>query len=239
MNYTPSYVPLSWAETDLLSAKDLNHMETMAACIAADILSHDHEDEYPLKADADEDYWHAANGGADSGWDADTLQGSHAAALLGTAPGLPIGTVAGWDGELAAIPSGWYLCDGTNGTYDLRGRFLICTSATIAIGTSVGANGVTPEGVITVQPTVLTESQIPSHNHYYEDGVWADDATGSLWSATEGIVHLADPNFIQRTGLYTGYEGSSYGHIHTATWEADPIDNRPPYRVIYWIERRA
>lgn len=29
-----------------------------------------------------------------------------------------------WSGLLSAIPSGWHLCDGTNGTPDLRSRFI-------------------------------------------------------------------------------------------------------------------
>lgn len=36
----------------------------------------------------------------------------------------PIGTVLAYVGDLANIPSGWHLCDGTNGTPDLRERFL-------------------------------------------------------------------------------------------------------------------
>ena len=37
---------------------------------------------------------------------------------------LPIGTIIAYVGDLSKIPSGWYLCDGTNGTPDLRDRFL-------------------------------------------------------------------------------------------------------------------
>jgi hypothetical protein len=29
-----------------------------------------------------------------------------------------------WSGSIASIPSGWHLCDGTDGTPDLRDRFL-------------------------------------------------------------------------------------------------------------------
>lgn len=37
---------------------------------------------------------------------------------------LPIGTILPYVGNLANIPSGWHLCDGTNGTPDLSDRFL-------------------------------------------------------------------------------------------------------------------
>lgn len=37
---------------------------------------------------------------------------------------MPIGTILAYIGDLSKIPKGWYLCDGTHGTPDLRGRFL-------------------------------------------------------------------------------------------------------------------
>ena len=37
---------------------------------------------------------------------------------------MPIGTILPYVGDLADIPRGWYLCDGSNGTPDLRNRFL-------------------------------------------------------------------------------------------------------------------
>lgn len=38
---------------------------------------------------------------------------------------LPTGIIVAWSGTIATIPDGWALCDGTNGTPDLRGRFLV------------------------------------------------------------------------------------------------------------------
>jgi len=38
---------------------------------------------------------------------------------------LPIGSIVIWSGTVASIPTGWQLCDGTNGTPDLRDRFVV------------------------------------------------------------------------------------------------------------------
>lgn len=38
---------------------------------------------------------------------------------------MPIGTILPYKGSLSSIPSGWRLCDGSNGTPDLRNRFLM------------------------------------------------------------------------------------------------------------------
>jgi hypothetical protein len=44
---------------------------------------------------------------------------------VSAAPGpVPTGTIIAWNRTSGAIPSGWAVCDGTNGTPDLRGRFL-------------------------------------------------------------------------------------------------------------------
>lgn len=37
---------------------------------------------------------------------------------------LPVGTILPYVGDLSKIPHGWALCDGTNGTPNLTGRFL-------------------------------------------------------------------------------------------------------------------
>lgn len=45
---------------------------------------------------------------------------------------LPSGLIVMWSGLLSAIPTGWLLCDGTNGTPDLLAKFIkgVATSAT-------------------------------------------------------------------------------------------------------------
>lgn len=37
---------------------------------------------------------------------------------------LPIGTILPFVGDQLLIPANWFMCDGTNGTVDLRERFL-------------------------------------------------------------------------------------------------------------------
>jgi hypothetical protein len=37
---------------------------------------------------------------------------------------VPSGAIVMWSGTVASIPQGWLLCDGQNGTPDLRDRFI-------------------------------------------------------------------------------------------------------------------
>lgn len=52
-------------------------------------------------------------------------------------PDLPIGIIAAWRGSLGSLPSWWQLCDGTNGTPDMFGRYP--KGATASIGSTGGS----------------------------------------------------------------------------------------------------
>ncbi len=47
----------------------------------------------------------------------------------GSDNGLPIGAIIMWSGTIADIPAGFALCNGSNGTPDLRNRFVVCANA--------------------------------------------------------------------------------------------------------------
>jgi len=52
---------------------------------------------------------------------------------------LPSGSIIMWSGPQSTIPSGWHLCDGTNGTYDFRGRYAVGCASDIANGATADA----------------------------------------------------------------------------------------------------
>lgn len=59
---------------------------------------------------------------------------------------LPKGIILLWSGSVVSIPSGWRLCDGTNSTPDLRGKFII------------GAGDVGASFTATIQGALVTAS---------------------------------------------------------------------------------
>lgn len=48
------------------------------------------------------------------------------------------GHIVLWSKAIALIPKGWQLCDGTNGTPDLRNRFVVGAGSTYAVDDTGG-----------------------------------------------------------------------------------------------------
>ena len=67
---------------------------------------------------------------------------------------VPPGAILMWSGAVDAIPTGWALCDGQNGTPDLRDRFIVGAGGSYDVGDTGGAESVT-----------LTVDQMPQHSH--------------------------------------------------------------------------
>lgn len=83
---------------------------------------------------------------------------------------LPAGVIVMWSGSVAAVPSGWLICDGTNSTPDLRNRFIVGAGDTYAVAATGGANTV-----------ALSSGEMPSHTHTFSG------TTGAAGSHSHGV----------------------------------------------------
>lgn len=120
--------------------------------------------------------------------------------------GVPAGTIVIWSGETGAIPDGWALCNGENGTPDLQGRFVLGGSDSHALGSTGGSEEVT-----------LTAEQMPKHVHKIL--VTENDYTGS------GVSVLSCG---KTTNAYTLTNSANEG-------KDKPHPNMPPYYVLCYI----
>ena len=79
---------------------------------------------------------------------------------------VPIGGIIMWSGTIAAAEAlvNWRICDGQNGTPDLRDRFVLGVGSSVAASTAQVNDGNSSSNTIT-----LTEGQMPSHNHDLND----------------------------------------------------------------------
>ena len=130
-----------------------------------------------------------------------TSQGSGSAAAWTTVIGVPSGIIAVWSGAEGAIPSGWYLCNGSNGTPDLRNRFIVGagSGSSYSVGNTGGSNTVT-----------LSTSQIPAHSHTTNN----HSHNASVSDPGHGhSVSVSDPGHSHNTSvtgakLFPGYGGA-------------------------------
>jgi len=147
--------------------------------------------------------------------------------IIGTAPAsgttFPAGGIIIWSGAIGAVPSGWYLCDGTNGTPDLRNRFIVGAGSTY----SVGANGGSADA-ITVTHTHTATSVVtdPGHLHTY--------GSANTNSTPQGSVTISAPS--------TGNTSTATTGITVATTNANAGTsgtnaNLPPYWALAYIQK--
>lgn len=177
---------------------------------------------------------------------------------------LPRGIITMWSGATNAVPSGWALCDGNNGTPNLKDRFIVGAGQSYGVGNTGGNWTQTPSvwtnaaGTgIQVAGTAINTSQMPWHTHsgsvgsdasiQVQDsiqsssaGEWlADDLFGSTgWLPSPLRKPLKDFS----ASLSINGTGGSQPHYHGVTDNghahtaaASAIDVRPPYYALAFI----
>lgn len=133
------------------------------------------------------------------------------------------------DKSTGLVNKEWHLCDGTNGTPDLRNRFIYGGD-----GTNNGAAG--GEANVTLQV-----ANIPAHGHtasVSNSGSHTHNVTtysGDVYSANGGRVSCNGVE--QSRGSITTGSGGSHTHSITInnTGGGQPHNNMPPYYVLAYI----
>lgn len=79
---------------------------------------------------------------------------------VGGVPLFPTGGIIMWSGSIGSIPNGWGLCNGTNGTPDLRDRFVIGAGSSYAVTQTGGT-----KDAVVVSHTHTAYVADPGHTH--------------------------------------------------------------------------
>lgn len=80
---------------------------------------------------------------------------------------LPKGVILMWSGSVVSIPTGWALCNGLNGTPDLRNRFILGAGSSYAVAATGGStDAIVVSHTHTASATSsFTGSILAGHNH--------------------------------------------------------------------------
>jgi len=165
------------------------------------------------------------------------------------------GIIVEWSGSVATIPAGWHLCDGTEGTPDLRDKFIVGAGSTYAPGATGGANShnhiFTGVGHTHTfigdghQHDVLNTSHthtFTGDGHYHEPesidypspGSYLEYWGADMPSTTDPATGTTDTD--NMAGVITDViPASGTTHSKTAGGTINTKDHRPPYYALAYI----
>jgi len=138
---------------------------------------------------------------------------------------VPAGGIIMWSGATNAIPTGWVLCDGQNGTPDLRDRFVVGATAgsgdTSYPGLSPNATGGSANAIVVEHNHTLTD---PGHSHseVYNVASNGQDQAGS--GSGDNDNNATQQTSTETTGITIDSAGSSGTNA-----------NLPPYMALAFI----
>tara|TARA_B110000879_G_scaffold55022_1_gene77743 strand:+ start:64 stop:804 length:741 start_codon:yes stop_codon:yes gene_type:complete len=160
---------------------------------------------------------------------------------LAATGGIPSGGIIMWSGSVGSIPTGWVLCNGSNGSPDLRNRFVVGAGSTYAVNDTGGTDSVS-----------LSTANLPAHSHSFS-GSGTTNTEGNHTHGSVAQPHPSDTgrdgdsgsgstglNYSNRLGNSTGAAGS---HSHTVSisgttgnqGSGSSHENRPPYYALAYI----
>jgi microcystin-dependent protein len=120
---------------------------------------------------------------------------------------VPQGFIGFWSGAIAGIPAGWALCDGTQGTPDLRSKFVVGAGSDYAVNDTGGSASTGMAG---------------SHTHTLNN-------TTANPTVTTGPVQAG-------TGATVVTGVTAVAHTHTANLIGDhQHSSLPPYLALAYI----
>ena len=133
---------------------------------------------------------------------------------------VPAGGIIMWSGSVASIPTGWFLCNGANGTPNLLDRFVIAAGSTYAVAASGGS-----ANAIVVSHTHTATVTDPGHVHAFSADQQVLNASGLYGGGPVGIT--------QTNNTSSAVTGISVAN--STTGSSGTNANLPPYYALAFI----
>jgi len=138
---------------------------------------------------------------------------------------IPIGGIIMWSGTIATIPTGWNLCNGSNGTPNLTSRFIVGASDDAGTGETFNADTGVISGVYAPGNTggetahQLTIAEMPAHSHNHLNDIVEEGSEFTIGAGSRTASSKTDAT--ESTG------GNDYH------------ENRPKYYALAFIMRTS
>jgi hypothetical protein len=139
---------------------------------------------------------------------------------------IPAGGIFLWSGSIGSIPAGYALCNGSNGTPDLRDRFVIGAGSTYA----VNATGGSADSVV-VSHTHSATSAVTDPGHSHTASVFYNDA-----STPRNAFRASFPSIDQTTvSTNSNTTGITVATTNATAGVSGTNANLPPYYALCYI----
>ena len=137
---------------------------------------------------------------------------------------IPTGGILLWSGSIGSIPAGYVLCNGNNGTPDLRDRFIVGAGSTYA----VNATGGSADAVVVSHTHTATSTSVvtdPGHAHEY-----ASPGVGAAFSSGGSFGSITNTTASAVTGVTVATSTTN-----ASTGVSGTNANLPPYYALCYI----
>jgi hypothetical protein len=150
--------------------------------------------------------------------------------ILGTIPTststVPSGMILLWSGSIGSIPVGYLLCDGTNGTPDLRNRFIVGSGSTYAVNATGGS-----ADAIVVSHTHTATSVVTDPGHTHTTGTTGNSYLTDV-SGGGGRTHPSGTSSNVTSSVTTGVTVAT---TNATAGTSGTNANLPPYYSLAYI----
>jgi len=142
-------------------------------------------------------------------------------------PSIPTGCILLWSGSTGSIPSGFLLCDGTNGTPDLRNSFIVGAGNNYTVGQTGGsADAIT----VSHTHTATSTSTVTDPGHLHTSG-------GSAVGGSFGAFYTTNGNSQFNTSTATTGITVATSTTNASTGTSGTNANLPPYYALAYIQK--
>jgi hypothetical protein len=142
---------------------------------------------------------------------------------------IPAGGILLWSGSIGSIPAGYVLCNGNNGTPDLRDRFIVGAGSTYA----VNATGGSADSILPTHTHSAT-SVVTDPGHFHQQQAFGSDSVVGNQGIPQGGIETqpfepSNPNTVTNTtGITVATTNANAGVSATN-------GNLPPYYALCYI----
>jgi len=141
---------------------------------------------------------------------------------------IPTGMISLWYGSIGSVPSGWYLCDGSNGTPDLRNRFIVGAGSTYSVNATGGS---ADASVVAHTHTAISTSAVTDPGHLHN---WGAVASGDIGNNSRSYREGAADGTQNTSTATTGITVATSTTVASAGVAGTNL-NLPPYYALAYV----